>query len=160
MKRKRVVTALGILVAFLFVGGLAFAGAARRGYGGHGGGARVFGRIARQLDLTDDQRAQMRDVVHKHWLSGLGASADRARVARRDLRGLIQDPAADESAIRAASKSAAAADEELAVERHRTFADAAALLTPEQKDKLKALRQEWSERGDRIFGGIDGALKN
>ena len=159
MKSRTILVAVGVLASVLLVGGLATAGVAHRGPGRHGG-ARVFGRIARQLDLTDDQRAQMRDVVRKHWLSGLGASADRARVARRDLRGLIQDPAADESAIRAAAKSAAAADEELAVERHRTFAAAAALLTPEQTDKLKALRQEWSERGDRIFGGIDGALKN
>lgn len=159
MKSRTILVAVGVLASVLLVGGLATAGVAHRGPGRHGG-ARVFGRMARQLDLTDDQRAQMREIVHKHWLSGLGASADRARLAKRGLRGLIQDPAADESAIRAAAKSAAAADEELAVERHRTFAEAAALLTPEQQEKLKALRQEWSERGDRIFGGIDGALRN
>ena len=146
MKRMRVVTALGVLVPFVFVGGLAFAGAAHGGFAGHRGGARVLGRIARQLDLTDDQRAQMRDIVHKHWLSGLGASADRARVARRGLRGLMQDPAADESAIRAAARTSAAADEELAVQRHRTIAEAAAVLTPEQREKLKALREDRSER--------------
>ena len=158
MRRKTLLTTLGAAGALLLVAGTAVA-AGRARTAPQTRGPHIFDRIAARLGLTPDQRAAMRDVVAKHWSSGLGDAVDRARTARRDLESAIQDPAADAATIRRAAHAAAAADEELAVARHATYGEALAVLTPEQRDEAKALAERRSERRDRRFAAIDGALR-
>lgn len=157
MTRARRLLIAGTAGIVLTAGGLALAGAGREARRHDGSG--ILARIARRLELTDDQRAQIRGIVAKHWSAGLGDAARRARVARRDLQDAITNPAADETAVRDAARKAAGAAEDLAVKRHQAFAEAFAVLTPEQQDKAKGLREQRRERGDRMFDGIDGALR-
>ena len=145
MKLRRIVP-IAVSLA-LVAGGLAVAGPGRY-RDGNAGGPRLQ-RLARELDLTDGQKARIKEIFDAHRADGLGAAAQSSRQARRDLRLLIHDPAADESAIRNAATRVAQTEGDLAVERHKMFGEIYQLLTPEQQEKAKALGQrEPNRRGD------------
>jgi periplasmic protein CpxP/Spy len=133
----------------LVAGSLALAGPGP--HGRHGGlfGQR-FERISRELDLTDGQRTRIREIFQQHRDDGLSAAARQVRDAHRDVRQLIQDPAADEAAIRDAATRAAQAEADLAVERHKAFVEAFAVLTPEQQAKANDLRAKAAQRRPAI----------
>jgi Spy/CpxP family protein refolding chaperone len=124
-------------------------------YGRHGDGRGRGGMrwMAQELDLTQEQRQQIRNILQERWLKGMGDAAKTARLAHRDLRDAIHDPAAAEQAVRDAARKAAAADETLAVERHKTAIAVMGVLTDEQKTKAKAMRDERRERLGQRFGG-------
>src|SRR5262245_40454955 len=94
-------------------------------------------RLARELDLTAEQKSRIREVLAARWTKGLGPAADAARLARRDLRHAIQDPAVSDDDVRAAARKAAAAEETLALERHRAAAEVIPVLTPAQQAKAQ-----------------------
>jgi len=144
MKLRRIVP---IAVSFaLLAGGLALAGPGR--YRERTPGGRLE-QLSRQLDLTDGQKARIKEIFEAHRAAGLGDAARSSRLARRDLRLMIHDPAADESAIRNAATRVAQTEGDLAVERHKMFGEIYRLLTPEQQDKAKALRERaMDRRGD------------
>lgn len=146
MRPRTLVTVASIV---LVACGLAVAG--QGPYGRHGGpfGER-FERIARQLDLTEGQRTRIREIFQEHRDDGLSAAARGLRDAHRDVRLLIQDPSADEAAIRDAATRAAQAEADLAVERHKAFVEAFAVLTPEQQAKANDLRAQAAQRRPAI----------
>ncbi len=153
-----------VAIAAVAGGGLAFAshriGARVKSAAMRAGGFEplVLKRIARELDLTDDQKGEIREVLSTRWSAGLGEAADAARAAHRELRHAIQDAAASDDQVRAAVRTAAAADEKLALERHRAARDVIALLDDAQKEKAKKLRDDFEETGDEIFGMVDRFL--
>jgi len=136
--RSRLIT-LGVVTSLL-AGGLALAGPGRATRHADARSDR-FERLARRLDLTDGQQARMKEIFEQHRAAGLGDAAQRSRESRRDLRRLIHDPAAGEADIRDAAQRSAQADADLAVERHRAFAEAFEVLTPEQRERMKELRR-------------------
>jgi Spy/CpxP family protein refolding chaperone len=139
MRLRRIVPIAVTLVAL--AGGLAVAGPGR-----HRDAGRRLDYLSRQLDLTDGQKARIKEIFEAHRADGLGDAAQSSRQARRDLRLLIHDPSADENAIRAAASRSAQAEGDLAVERHKMFGEIYQLLTPEQQEKAKALRDRAQER--------------
>jgi Spy/CpxP family protein refolding chaperone len=146
MRARHVIAAASIV---LLAGGLVLAG--QGPYGRHGGMyGRHFEHIARQLDLTEGQRTRIREIFQQHGDDGLGAAARNAVTARRELRSLIHDPSADAAVIRAAAARSSEAEADLAVERHKAFVEAFAVLTPEQQEKAKALRAKAAQRRPAI----------
>jgi len=141
MRLRRIVPIAAALA--LLGGGLALAGPGRHR---HEMAGRRFERLARELDLTDGQKARIREIFEQHRADGLGDAARKARDARLDLRSTIRDPSADESAIRDAAAKASQAEADLAVERHRAFAEVYKVLTPEQQEKAKALKERVRSR--------------
>ncbi|HEX4823597.1 MAG TPA: Spy/CpxP family protein refolding chaperone [Candidatus Polarisedimenticolaceae bacterium] len=140
MKLPRIVP---IAVTFaLLASGLAVAQGPGR-YRSRGG---QLENLSRQLDLTDGQKARVKEIFAAHRADGLGAAAQASRQARRTLNQLIHDPAADEGAIRDAAARATQAQGDLAVERHKMFGEIYAILTPEQQAKATQLRQERMNR--------------
>ena len=129
----------------LLAAGLALAEPGRAGHRNGRAGMRLD-RIARQLDLTDAQRARIREIFEEHRDSALGDAAAKSRASRTELRSLIHNPAANEQAIRDAAKRASQAEADLAVERHRALAEAFKVLTPEQQEKAKQLREQRAAR--------------
>ena len=140
MNLRRIVP-IAVSVALL-AGGLAVADPGR--YRERAAGRMQY--LSRELDLTDGQKARIKEIVEAHRAAGLGAASQQSRQARRDLRLLIHDPAADESAIRDAATRAAQAEGDLAVERHKMFGEIYQLLTPEQQEKAKTLRDRAQDR--------------
>ena len=112
--------------------------------GGRRGGFNPFGRFGAELNLSDAQLEQMRQIEERY----------RATFqAQRENRGQERagfDPLAggtfDESAVRAAAQARAAAQVEREVAQARMMYEMYNVLTGEQKAQLQAARQQREER--------------
>ena len=120
-----------------------FGGPPPGGPGGHG----VLGPVARELNLTDAQKAQIKQIEDSF--------ASSTKELRDQLEALrpngpeANDGAFDEAPVRAAAQKRAAVIVELEVAHARMMSQVFAVLTPEQKAKLNELRQQFEERRRR-----------
>jgi len=140
-----VATVAGALV--LTAAALAFSQGPPRGGGGRGGpGPRDgLGPIARDLNLTDDQKAAIKKISESF------AESDKALHEQlRALHGSEPDPMSgtfDEAAVRAAAEARAKIQIELEVSRAKMMSQIAGVLTAEQKAQLAAKRHEFERQG-------------
>jgi periplasmic protein CpxP/Spy len=114
--------------------------------GGPGGPMGMLPMFARELNITDAQKAQIKTIADSHrdeWK----ALGDRARTAHEGLQRAVTADTVDEGLIRQRSAEVAAVEADLAVARARTHAEVFQLLTPEQKTQAKTLQ---STRGERM----------
>ena len=97
-------------------------------------------RIAQRLNLTDDQKAQIKTVLQaeKGTVKDLRT---QLRAARENLRSTIQATDANETSVRDASARVAAVQANLAVERMKIFAKITPILTREQRQELTDVEQ-------------------
>jgi periplasmic protein CpxP/Spy len=102
-------------------------------------GPGAFGPELRGLDLTDDQRAQLRKIREARQ-SEFKAAGEKLGAAREGMRALIEADSINESAIRAKSAEVAAAEAEMAILSAKVRAESLQILTSEQQAKLKELR--------------------
>ena len=98
-----------------------------------------FGPGFRQLDLSDDQKAQLRTIAESHR-DEFRAAGEKVRTAREGLRALIEADTIDESAIRAKSAEIAAAEADVTILNAKVRQESLLVLTAEQQQKLKELR--------------------
>ena len=154
MKMNKKLTA-GLVVAgalLLFVAVAGFSHGVRhqgppRDGGFHGGpGPRDgLGPLARDLNLTDAQKTQIKAITDSF------RESDKA--LHDQLRTLHQsepDPmtgAFDEAAVRAAAEARAKIQIELEVSHAKMMSQIAAILTTEQKAQLAAKRQQFERQG-------------
>ena len=159
--RLRFGQAFAAALVTLAMGGAAFAdgstfgqdGPQRRGAPGgermRGPGA--FGPELRGLDLTEDQRAQLRKIREARQ-GEFKAAGEKLGAARAGMRALMEAETINESAIRAKSQEVAAAEADLAILNAKVRAESLQILTSEQQAKLKELRtnrQGQPRRGPR-----------
>ena len=116
-----------------------------RGFRGGPGPRDGLGPLARDLNLTDEQKAQIKRITD--------AAQESTKALREQLRALhgdgpeaLKDGAFDEAAVRAAAQARANVQVELEVAHARTMSQVFAVLTPEQKAQLAAKRQEYEQR--------------
>jgi protein CpxP len=123
-------------------------GAMAQGEGGHrgrrGSGPGGFRGLA-QLDLTDAQREQVRDVRKRHEAE-LKEARTRLRAAHDAQRQAANAVPVDEARIRATSQAMADAQAEMTVLRARVHSEIMSSLTPEQQAKAKELRAQRETR--------------
>jgi len=139
----------GVVVAGLLGSGAAFAqgpGGRPGGPGGRGGrggfGARGdLGLPLAQLNLTDSQRQQIRDLTQQRRQGGEQVQ-ERLRAAMDARRAAIEASPVNEGAIRATAADLVAAETEAAILEAHLRADVLALLTPEQQDQVKKLQAD------------------
>ena len=118
----------------------------RGGPGGAGGGPLGFlGPAARELNLTDAQREQIKAIAQSHQ-EEMKAVHEKLAPARKALDEAITADTFDENAIRKAAGEVAAVDAEAAVLRARVHQEAFGVLTPEQKAKAKELKGQMEQR--------------
>ena len=136
----RVLIAAGLVAAL--AGGTAVAmdqpqGPGRRGPGPRGAfGAGGMDLGLRGIDLTDEQRQQVRSVMESHQAE-LQQLAATMREAHRALAEAANAESLDEAAIRARSAAVAGALADEAILRAKIRAHFFALLTPEQQQQMK-----------------------
>ena len=151
MIRFRSLTA-GVLMAGLLASGAAFAQTAapdRPGARGAGGALRGPGSVGlplAQLNLTDTQRQQIRDLAEKRRQSGTQVQ-ERLREAMNARRTAMETVPVNEGAIRATTADLAAAETDAAILQAHFRAEIVGLLTPEQQDQLKQLQAQREARG-------------
>ncbi len=141
-------------IAIALASALALASAAatetqgRRGFRGDGhigmGGMGGFGamRMLRELDLTEDQRKQVRALFDEVEATGV---TQRLRDARESLHESIES-GADESTLRQQAAELGEVEGDAAVELSRVRSRIQELLTPEQKKELEQLKAQAKER--------------
>jgi protein CpxP len=144
---KTTVLALG-MVAVMALGALALAQPGPGGWRGpgrhiHMGGAGFL--ALRQLDLSDEQREQVRAIREQHRAE-LQALSEKLQPARETLTAAAMSVPVDDAQIQARAADLAPAQTEAAVLRARIQAEVFHILTPEQQEKAKALHAERQER--------------
>jgi len=113
--------------------------------GGPGGPMGMLPMFARELNITDAQKAQIKTIADSHrdeWK----ALGDRARTAHEALQHAVTADTVDEGLIRQRSAEVAAVEADMNVARARTHAEVFQLLTPEQKTQAKTLQSTAGER--------------
>ncbi|HEX6164296.1 MAG TPA: periplasmic heavy metal sensor, partial [Vicinamibacterales bacterium] len=123
--------------------------------GGPGGGPRGMrggpgfgGPEFRHLDLSDDQKAQLKKIRAARE-SEFKAAADKIGAARQGMRQLLEAETINEGAIRAKSQEVAAAEAELAILNAKLRKESMQILTAEQLAKLKEGRENRGQRQRR-----------
>ena len=106
-----------------------------------------FGPGFRELDLTDDQKTQLKSIADSHR-DEMRAAGEKLRAAHEGMRALVEGDAIDESAIRAKSVEIAAADADMMILNAKVRQESLQVLTSEQQQKLKELRD--SRGGPRM----------
>ena len=117
-----------------------------RGPGGPGGpgmrgpgGPMGFGPGFRNLDLSDDQKAQLKKIAEARR-SDFEAAGQKVRAAREGMRALVEADSINESAIRAKSVEIAAAEADVMILNAKVRQESLQVLTSEQQAKLKEQR--------------------
>ncbi|MGN6370645.1 MAG: Spy/CpxP family protein refolding chaperone [Phycisphaerae bacterium] len=106
-----------------------------------------------ELDLTDAQKQQLRQIVQSHK-SEIIAAMKPVIEKRRALHDAILAETTDEKAIRAAADDLGHSLGDLSVLAARIKQEAAAVLTPDQKQKLADFRQQMEKSVDDLMNKI------
>lgn len=144
--------------ALVLAGALALAGVGlarqdgpRGGFGGpppggghgRGRGGDVLGPFGRDLNLTDAQKAQIKQLTDAFEASTKTLHEQMFKAGGTPFDGL--DGTFDEAAVRTAAQARASVQVELDVSRAKLQSQVYALLTAEQKAKVAELRQQFSQ---------------
>jgi protein CpxP len=113
-----------------------------RGPGGFGGPE------FRNLDLSDDQKAQLKKIRDARQAE-FKAAFDKLRTSRQGMRAQLEADAINEGAIRAKSQEVAAAEADLAILNAKLRKESMQILTAEQLAKLKERRDNRGQRQRR-----------
>ena len=151
IKALAAVIALSIAVAVPVVlaqtGGEGQKSERRMHRGGHGkrGGDRLMGRGFGKLDLTDAQKAQLKQIreSHRETISPL---RQEIRAKRQEIRQASQGGAFDEALVKQKLTEIASIEAKLMAEQNRIHQEMLTVLTPEQKTKLEQMREEFKTR--------------
>ncbi|WP_432823964.1 Spy/CpxP family protein refolding chaperone [Trichloromonas sp.] len=120
-------------------------GEMRGGAGDGSGGGRHLAKMAKVLDLSEAQQAQIQTIL----------AAERAKTEplrqqmeadREQMRQLVQADSFDEAAVRALASKKAEVGTELMVSRARTQNLIQAQLTPEQRERAEKVRPLMQEQ--------------
>ena len=95
----------------------------------------------RGLDLTDDQRAQLRKVREARQ-NEFKAAGEKLHAAREGMRQLMESDTINEPAIRSKAAEVAAAEAEVAILNARVRQESLQILTADQQAKLKEFREQ------------------
>jgi periplasmic protein CpxP/Spy len=114
-------------------------------------------RIAEKLNLTDDQKSQIKTILsgEKTTLQTLLA---QLHDARKNMRTAIQGADANETSVRAASAKVAAVEADLAVERMKLYGKIAPVLTDEQRQKISDFTQRADDFADDAIAHLGEGL--
>jgi Spy/CpxP family protein refolding chaperone len=125
-----------------------YRGSSLGGFHSHGA---ILGRIADKLDLTEGQKAEIREVFKTHR-DELKGEIETMRAARQAQLEAIHADTFDEATIRGAAAKVGEAEAELAVMRGKIASEVRTLLTPDQRVKAKAMLKDAQASGREIFG--------
>lgn len=149
MDRVRKIVLTAGLVAVMSGGAVALLaqGGPGRGAGpvGPGGPGGRGGFALGQLDLSDAQKQQVRDIMQRRREQSR-PTMDRLQQAMLAQRAAINAVPVNEAQVRSASASLAAVQADMAVEEARMHADIFSILTVEQQAKAKQLEEQAQAR--------------
>lgn len=123
------------------------------GRGGPGGpGGELFGPMGRELNLTDAQKAQVKQLEDSFRDSTKSLSEKMRSLHEAEMSSLMSG-AFDEAAVRAAAQERAAVQVELDVAHAKLMSQIMGVLTPEQKAKLAQMHKQMGQHHPGEGGG-------
>jgi protein CpxP len=126
-----------------------------RGRGGPGGPGGILGPAFQRLDLSDAQKARVKEILDSHQ-NDLRALGTRAMTAHEALDTATTSDSFDEATVRTRAAEAAGVDADMAVMRARVYNEVYQILTPDQQKQLKQVRAEMQQQRQER-GGHRGA---
>jgi protein CpxP len=108
---------------------------------------RMFGRLSRALDLSDDQKAQVKTILKSH-AAEIEAQMAKSSAARHALHDAVVAQPFDEATIRARAADVGQAQADGAVLFAKIRAEVVPLLTDDQKQKLQTFSQKMRSKGE------------
>lgn len=115
----------------------------------HRGGDRFAGRMFRNLDLTDAQKTQMKQIRESHK-EATRSLHEQIRAKRQEIRQANAGGSFNESLVSQKLAEIAPLEAKLMGERARIHQEMLAVLTPEQKAKMEQAREQFKTRsGER-----------
>jgi Spy/CpxP family protein refolding chaperone len=103
-----------------------------------------------ELGLTEDQVKSIREIRARHWQS-MRETVRALRDARRELREMVLTDA-DETTFTTKAAEVRELSGQVLEARARTLQEVARVLTPEQREKLRALRPMRHHRAAPLAG--------
>lgn len=157
MKKKVIIA---IVAAALLITGSIFVIAQkgmRKGGPGFGGGHPGFGMALRGLDLTDDQKAKVKEIMEASKTS-VEPLMQQMHDNHAKIAGLGTDGKFDQAQVEELAAEQGNITAKLIVEKEKAKAQVFAILTDEQKAKAAEMRSKFEERmkGHKGFGGRHG----
>lgn len=151
MITKRMKLLSGLLAVFL-VATVAFGQTVvKASQGRHGGGmGRMLGFNADYLDLTDAQRAQMKDILTKEKPT-IQPLMQQLAQGHQQMHQLESADTFDEAKVRALATQQSQTMTELMVQKARIKSELVQLLTADQKAKMAKLEARQQARFQRHF---------
>ena len=150
----------GVVIVVLAAGGL-LAGRFSAGafpQGSHSGfGPRVFGRIARDLDLSAEQKARIKTILKAH-ASEIETQMKASAAARQAVHDAVLAQPVDEAAIRSAAASLGQVHADGAVLFAKIRTEAEPILTDDQRAKIQKFRERAVHRSDSAVKSFEAFL--
>jgi Spy/CpxP family protein refolding chaperone len=146
MHSKTVVAAGVMALVMAMSAGLSAQAVVRRGKvapGGPGGFPIGFPGLA-MLDLSDQQREQVRDVMQRHR-DEMRQVGDRHRQAFEAQRAAIETYPLNEELVRSTTQALSAVQLDMALLQARVHSGIWSLLTPEQQEQSKTMSKKLTE---------------
>lgn len=119
-------------------------GHGKRGFG-KGGHHRGGGMMLRGLDLTDDQKNQVKGIMEASKAK-VQPLRESMKATRQKLRDLSASGKFDEGQVQALATEQGNISAQLTVERERSKSQIFQILTPEQREKAAQMKQQMKER--------------
>jgi periplasmic protein CpxP/Spy len=112
------------------------------GRGGHRGG---FGRIAEKLNLTDAQKAQVKDIMEA-TRAKVQPLKESMKANRQKMNDATANGQFDEATVSAIAQEQATIGAQLIVEKERAKSQMFQILTAEQKTQMQQFEAQMKER--------------
>jgi len=120
---------------------------------------RLLQRIAQKLQLTEDQKSQIKAAWSEEKNAVLSL-VSQLHDARRNLHAAIHADKASETAVRAAAARVAVVEADLAVERMKLYGKIASILTDEQRRKIADFEERVDDRISAVIARLGDTPAN
>jgi Spy/CpxP family protein refolding chaperone len=143
------ITLVGL--ALIVAGTVAVSQTVKRTHWEHDGmfGGPGLGFLAHRLDLTEEQRAQAKEILAKEKPT-IQPLLQQLALTRHQLRQFAEGGIFDEAQVRAIAGQQGKTLTELTVQKARIEAELVKILTPEQKTKLTQMMDRREQRMQRF----------
>lgn len=120
---------------------------AQRGGGdfGRGHGGFLFGRIAKELNLSDEQKTQIKQIMEAEK-EKVHPIFESLKENRQKMEELTANGNFDETKVKQLADEQGSLTSLLIVEKERTKSQIFQILTAEQREKAKAMKEKFEER--------------
>lgn len=136
----------------------------REGFGGKGFGGRGFERIAKKLNLTDEQKTQVKTILEDSK-TRVKPLMETMRENHKQAENLGTDGSFNETQVNQIANAQSETIKQLFIEKEKTKAQIFAVLTPEQRTEAAKMKDAFKERfkngfkkrggGKEDFGGTE-----